>query len=385
MTRILTLASLLLAGNPAAGPAPEDLPALKRQIVRHHAAVAHAMYAESERTAQVMRARIAEFLADPAPASLRRARESWTAARRLYGQTEVLRFCAGPIDDPHTGVETLVNAWPVDEAYIDSVRGDPATGIINAPERCPNLTATMLAVWNQRGGEANVSTGWHAIEFLLWGQDFDEAGPGSRPHTDFVAGAAPGAARRAEYLRAATDLLVEHLRAVRDAWAPGAANYRASFEADDPDRSLRKIITGMAVLSGFEMSGERMAVAYETRDQEEEHSCFSDTTHLDLEANQLGVAAVYRGRWGGLAGPGIRDLARALDVELTARLDGRIAASLAALRAIPPPFDRAVRAADASSPRRAVLAGIESLEDQAAALAALGATLGYEIALEPGG
>ncbi len=385
MTPALSIGSLLLAAAPAPPAPPGGGVELRRSIVASHAALAHALYAGSERGAQVMRDRIGEFLAAPAGAGLERAREAWVESRRVYGQSEVLRFCGGPIDDPASGVETLVNAWPVDEAWIDAVRGDPGAGIINAPQRYPNLNATMLSVWNQRGGEANVSTGWHAIEFLLWGQDLDASGPGSRPHTDFVEGAAPNASRRAEYLRAATDLLLVHLRTVRDAWAPSTGAYRAAFEADDPDRSLRKILSGMIVLSGFEMSGERMAVAYETRDQEEEHSCFSDTTHLDLVANQLGVEAVYRGRWRNHLGPGVRDLALALDPALAERLDERIAASLAALRAIPPPFDAAIRADDGSPPRRAVLAAIEALEDQTAALSALAARLGFRIAPEPGG
>ncbi len=384
MTPAMSIALVVLAAG--AAPSEPVAPAeLKRSIVGRYAAIAHAMYVEIERSALAMRARIGEFLADPSPASLQRARDAWIQARRVYGQSEVFRFYEGPIDDPHTGVETLVNAWPVDEAYIDSVRGNPGSGIINAPQQFPNLSATMLSVWNQRGGESNVSTGWHAIEFLLWGQDFNESGPGARPHTDYVVGAADNAARRAEYLRIATELLLEHLRTVRDAWAPGRGPYRATFEADAPDQSLRRILTGMIVLSGFEMSGERMAVAYETRDQEEEHSCFSDTTHLDLVANQLGVEAVYRGRWKDQHGPGVRDLARALDPELAAQLDGRIASSLAALRAIPPPFDQATRADDGAPARRAVLAAIEAMEEQAAALSALGAKLGFEIANEPGG
>jgi putative iron-regulated protein len=207
LTPIPSIASLLLASAPPipaadVPAAPPEVPArLTRAIVGNYAALAHTMYVEVERSAGAMRSRIGELLAGPSPEALRRAREAWVEARQVYGQSEVLRFYGGPIDDPVSGVETLVNAWPVDEAYIDSVRGDPGAGIINAPQRHPNLNTTMLSVWNQRGGEANVSTGWHAIEFLLWGQDLDASGPGSRPHTDFV----PGAAEKGRRLPTTSD------------------------------------------------------------------------------------------------------------------------------------------------------------------------------------
>jgi len=64
--------------------------------------------------------------------------------------------------------------------------------------------------------EANVSTGYHAIEFLLWGQDLNGTGPGAsqRPASDFMAGAGctgGNCDRRRAYLMAATDLLIADL------------------------------------------------------------------------------------------------------------------------------------------------------------------------------
>jgi putative iron-regulated protein len=373
----------MAAGAAGAEPARPPID-LKRSIVRQYANVAHSMYAEIERRALELRARVGEFLAAPSPERLAAARTAWIDARRVYGQSEVLRFYEGPIDSPE-GVEIFVNAWPVDEAYIDYVRGDASAGIINLVQQYPNLNSTLLSVWNQRGGEANVSTGWHAIEFLLWGQDFDTTGPGSRPHTDYVAGAGANALRRAEYLRLATDLLVEHLQRLSAAWANEPGNYRTAFEAEDPDQGVRRILAGMLILSGFEMTGERLAVPYETKDQEDEHSCFSDTTHLDLVANELGIEAMFRGCWQDRCGPGIADLARAVDPALAEELAARIAASLAALRAIPPPFDQSVLAGDDAPGRETVLTAIEALEAQTSSLASLAAALGFKIAIEPGG
>ncbi len=361
--------------------------------MRDYAQHVHELYAQCGAHARTLLARIEAFLAEPTAASLESARQTWLAARDVYGLSEALRFYGGPIDDPQHGVETLLNAWPIDEAYIDGVAGRPEAGIIQDPAQFPHLDHTLLALLNERGGEANVSIGWHAIEFLLWGQDLDEHGPGTRPHTDYVAGADAHAARRALYLRVCAELLVQHLAQLEAAWAPAADNYRSAFELAPARQSLRKLLAGIAILSGFEMAGERLAVACETRDQEDEHSCFSDNTRADFIANQLGILAIWRGAASAAdesavqRGPriGLRALAEAREAALAAALDLQLEQSLAALRAIPAPFDRSVRAPDGDPAREAVLAALLALERQSESLATLALALGFEIALQPGG
>ena len=201
---------------------------------------------------------------------------------------------------------------------------------------------------NEAGAEENVSTGFHAIEFLLWGQDRSASGPGTRPHTDYVEAESPGAARRADYLRTAADLLVEHIEEVTVAWAPGqGGNYRSAFEAMDPDEALRSMLVGIGVLSKSELAGERMFTAYDNQDQEDEHSCFSDNTHRDIIANARGIANVYEGRYvrtdGSVVhGPGLDDLLSSVDPELAAALGALLAESLSMVERIPVPFDQAI-------------------------------------------
>jgi putative iron-regulated protein len=391
--RRLALSLLLLAPLPPtpAGQAADDgaLLELQRAAVERYATVAHDLYLECERLALAQLEAVEAFVAAPDAAGLELARRRWLEARRVYGRTEALRFYSGPIDDPGEGVETFLNAWPLDEAYIDAVEGASSAGIIGDPERYPNLSATMLVLLNERGGEANVSIGWHAVEFLLWGQDRSAEGPGARPWTDFQDGGAPHADRRREYLRLCAALLVEHHRKLREAWAPDTPeNYRARFLAEDPRASFRKVLAGMTILSGFEMSGERLAVAYETRDQEEEHSCFSDNTHVDFLADQEGILALWRGGDGGElpeGAVGVREVARAASPSLAAQIERDLEATLAAIRAMPVPFDQAILGPDERPARQAVLAALIAIEDQARSLATLGLVLGHDIALQPGG
>src|SRR5262249_14556453 len=153
-------------------------------------------------------------------------------------------------------------------------------------EQYPTIDAELLVSLNEGQGEETISTGYHAIEFLLWGQDFNADGPGDRPFTDYVTGSGGTAAnpdRRGQDLRAVAGLLVDDLQQVADAWKPNdSSNYRAEFESVDPKEALRRLLTGTGTLSGGELTGERMSVAFDTKDQEDEHSCFSDNTTNDF-------------------------------------------------------------------------------------------------------
>jgi len=164
-------------------------------VVEHYADLVHHAYAASLASARSMDDAIDTFLVDPTADRLAAAKEAWLTARDDYGPTEAFRFYGGPIDDDEAGVEGFINAWPLDEAYIDYVEGDPGAGIVNRPDEFPVIDADLLVSMNEEGGETNISTGWHAIEFLLWGQDLDPDGPGSSgsfPARSSRAGSASG-------------------------------------------------------------------------------------------------------------------------------------------------------------------------------------------------
>ncbi len=374
------VAVLLLSPSPAVLLAQDGGAAVEpaRAVVRRHAEHCHSLYAECVTKAQTMQRAVKELLAAPGERTLGEARAAWAAARVVYGETEALRFRGGPID----AIEPLINAWPVDEAWIDHVVGRPDAGLVNDRRSFPVLGAEVLCAANERGGETNVCVGWHAIEFVLWGQDLDPAGPGSRPASDFADGA-PGAARRREYLTIVVGLLVGHLVSLRDAWAPDAPA-RRRFEADVAG-SVRGMLTGAAILTAFEMCGERLAVAYESRDQEQEHSCFSDTTCADLVADQRGVIAVFAGDRGAPGAPDLLSLVRAKDPAVADHLRRTLDDTLRALRTIPAPFDRAFLGADDAPGRRAMRAAMEALEQQAEAITIAGRLLGHDLPLRPGG
>ena len=367
-TIMLLLFLLTVCGTetPASTAIPEpNVDSVKRDVVANYADGVYSLYSKSLTSATDMDRAIDLFLSDPTASSLEAAKRAWLNARDDYGPTEAFRFYGGPIDNEENGPEGLLNAWPMDESYVDYVEGNANAGIINNPAEFPTINASLIESLNEEGGEQNVSTGWHAIEFLLWGQDLNEAGPGSRPLEDYTND--PNAARRAAYLAAASDLLLVHLQQMVNAWAPGdSGNYRAEFLALDSDAALANIITGIGELSRGELAGERMTVAYEERSQEDEHSCFSDNTTADIVGNARGIQMVFNGKYGAVSGPGVEALVAITNPELAGQLATEIDRSVALAEVIPSPFDLHLRDSIANNDpgREAVLRTIISLEQQ---------------------
>ncbi|AVF95535.1 peptidase [Vibrio diabolicus] len=305
----------------------------KQQVVEHYADVAHAVFADSVTTAKTLDVKIDEFLKSPSADKLEEVKQAWLDSRVPYQQSEVFRFGNAIVDD----WEGQLNAWPLDEGLIDYVatdyqyelgnEGAAANIIANTSLQIgaskldvSNITPELLADLNEVGGsEANVASGYHAIEFLLWGQDLNgtNAGAGQRAYTDFVVGSEctnGHCDRRGEYLKAAADLLVQDLEWMEKQWsAEVKGNYRETLLNDSADNGLRKMLFGMGSLSLGELAGERMKVALEANSTEDEHDCFSDNTHNSHYYNEQGIYNVYTGlykREDGtlLSGPSIADL-----------------------------------------------------------------------------
>lgn len=386
MQKLLLIAALAAAplaaplAQPAAPATAQQAALGANQVAAHYAQLVHAGYSDSLQSAQAMQKAIDRLLAKPSADTLAAARKAWLQARDFYGQTEAFRFYDGPIDS-EDGPEARMNAWPMDESYVDYVQGNDKAGIIN--DRKQAITAEALSELNEKDGEENIATGWHAIEFLLWGQDLSATGPGARPHTDFVDGRKPNADRRRQYLKVVTDLLIQDLRTVQAAWAPNVAgNYRAEFVAGG-NESIRRIFVGLGSLSRGELAGERLEVALASQDQEDEHSCFSDNTHNDAIANARGIENVWLGQYKRLdgtllRGPGLRDLVAQKNAALAEETTGHIRASVAAAQQIPAPFDQAIQGERSAPARAKIQTVIDHLIEQSKGLAASAQAVGIE-------
>ncbi len=341
------LTALLFAGlqscdkdNKDVNPVSDEA---KREVMANYAKMVHQNYKDSYDAAVKMQSKINEFIANPTEANMQAAKKAWLEAREPYGESEVFRGSNGPIDFEGEAAWALnnegqINAWPLNEAYIDYVKtstdytgdgGIYAQSIVGSDKE---ITKELLAGMNEAGDgsdEAAVSTGWHAIEFLLWGQDDQRPAPftnasdlsknttsGWRPYTDFTT--RKNAERRKTYLKVVTELLVEDLKALVDTWAAGGTYYNV-FMSLPVNEALTNIISGPQFLAMSELSSERMLVpaygtgGFEGCGQEDEHSCFSDNTHRDVYLNAKGIVNVLKGQYGSVSGRSIIDLVKLVD------------------------------------------------------------------------
>jgi len=343
----LVLACGLLAATGAAGSTFDaTLPAW----VRDDVAITARAYDRALEGVKQLHTAVASFLEAPSERTLRSAREAWRASRERYGPTEVFRFSDGPIDGDsafagHGGPENRINAWPVDEAYLDSVAGSPDGGLIL--DRSLPMTRETLEHAHGSSDEAEVTLGFHAIEFLLWGQDRDTLTDGRRAFSDFSPGD-PVRERRRACLGILATLLVEDVGAVAREWGPGAERYAARFVRLPAREALRRALTGAATLSGFELASERISVPLATRSAEDEQSCFSDNTVRDIRSNIDGLALVLEGDDGA---PGMLPLFHALDPALAGELRERLDEVRQRMLDIPEPFDAVILSAK-DDPRR---------------------------------
>lgn len=400
-----TLATSALALTLATGSALAEVS--RAEVLDNYADIAEAIYGDSLIAAQRLQMAVDALIADPSAETLQAAKSAWLAARVPYQQSEVYRFGNAIVDD----WEGKVNAWPLDEGlidYVDVTYGGPtdenalaAMNVVASPSLtisgetvdAAEITPALLSdtLHEADGVEANVATGYHAIEFLLWGQDLNghAHGAGNRPWTDYARGEActnDNCDRRGDYLKAATDLLVSDLEWITAQWAEGG-EARSTLMADEA-AGITAMLTGMGSLSYGEQAGERMRLGLMLNDPEEEHDCFSDNTHNSHYYDGLGIQNVYLGEYvridGSLvSGPSLADLVAETDAALDAEMQGKLARTMMALGRIKSAAEAGFsydmmleRGSDAGE--ALVMGGVNGLIDQTRSIERIVAVLGAE-------
>ncbi|WP_417534686.1 imelysin family protein [Marinobacterium stanieri] len=389
-----------------ASAATATVEAQANSVNTHYADIAEAVFADSLSAAKQLQQAINTLLDAPTDANLAAAREAWVAARVPYQQSEVYRFGNAIVDD----WEGKVNAWPLDEGLIDYVdtthygtesdfNGWYSANIIANPELniggksvdASTIDKTLLAetLHEIDGVEANVATGYHAIEFLLWGQDLNgtNKGAGNRPASDFDTDNCSNGncERRRDYLKAATQLLIDDLTEMADAWKAGG-EARQQLMAKGELGGLATITTGMGSLSYGELAGERTKLGLMLHDPEEEHDCFSDNTHWSHYYDALGIRNAYLGEYSRIdgsqvTGPSLSDLAKAADPALDQKMRDHLNATQAAAQAMVDAakqgetFDVLIAAGNSEGNAK-VQAFVDALTEQTQVLEEVMATLG---------
>lgn len=410
LKKMLLAATAVLALSGAVPALAADAPTASA-VLKNYGDIAQAKYEDALAGAKALNVAVDALIANPTDATLAAARDAWKASRPAYMQTEVYRFGNAIVDD----WEGRVNSWPLDEGLIDYV---DAKSYGDSSDSNPLYTANVIAnttlqigpdkvdatVINadllhklQEAGDvtSNVATGYHAIEFLLWGQDLNGTGPGAgnRPATDFdTKNCTNGNCdRRATFLKVATDLLVADLEEMAANWkADGEA--RTQLAAKGDEGGLATILTGIGSLSYGELAGERMKLGLILHDPEEEHDCFSDNTANSHYYDQAGMVSAWQGKYtrtdgSVVEGPSIRELAAARSADAAKRVDDALAVTTAKMQALKDTSDKGEAYDQMIGPDNAagnaiVQAAIDGLVGQTRAVEAVVSTLGLKIEVE---
>ncbi len=339
----------------AAGNAHAEAPAIK-DVLATYANIAEAAYGDSLTAARALKTSIDTLITSPSDETLAKARDAWLKARMPYMQTEAFRF-GNPIVDAWEG---RVNAWPLDEGLIDyvaeaygsdnpeneyyaaNVIANKTLKIAGKTVDASKITPDLIRSLHEAGGvEANVASGYHAVEFLLWGQDLNgtEPGAGNRPATDYDLTACTNGNcdRRAAYLATVTDLLIGDLDWMTKQW--GSGGDARKLIAHDEKTGLTSIFTGLGSLSYGELAGERMKLGLMIHDPEEEHDCFSDNTHNSHYGDVVGIRNVYLGSYtrtdGSLvSGPSVSDLVKDKSPETDAQVRAALDRTMGKMKAL---------------------------------------------------
>ncbi|MEM8536590.1 MAG: imelysin family protein [Pseudomonadota bacterium] len=389
------------------GSAMADGHASKAAVLENYANIAAAKYEDSLIAAKALQTSVNAFVADPSAETLQVAKSAWLASRVPYQQTEVYRFGNAIVDD----WEGKVNAWPLDEGLIDyvdasyggasdeneyavlNVVANPSFTLGGETIDATTITPALLAekLHEADGVEANVATGYHAIEFLLWGQDLNGHGPGAgnRPWTDFAQGESctnGNCDRRAQYLTAATDLLVTDLEWITAQWQDGG-DARNEVMADE-SVGVVAMLTGMGSLSYGEQAGERMRLGLMLNDPEEEHDCFADNTHNSHFYDGKGIQNIYLGEYmrtdGTLiSGASLADLVAAKDEALNTEMKLNLSNTMLALGRIKAAaeagfaYDQMLEAGNAGG-EALIMGGVNGLVEQTRSIERVVTALGLD-------
>ncbi len=307
MKHYLYLAGIFTIFTTSCCKEPIEIPEpinVKNRAVATYGEIGFATYVDCYQTALDLEDAVNSFIEEPTALGLEACKAAWRKARIPYAQSEIFRFSNVPIDDANSR-DKLVNSWPIDPFYIDYTENEPESGIINNILSYPDISKDLLVDLNAASSATSITTGYHAIEFLLWGQDLNLSSSGNRPYTDYLTGpegTAENQDRRGQYLVLITELLVDILFEVQEEWAPGA-EFRESLLVDS------NIIT---ISSGFFESVERLCVdelggkgmEYPVNEQSQyyEQSNFSDNTTMDIRMTYQGIKNVYFGSYSSYSG-----------------------------------------------------------------------------------
>ena len=276
--------------------------------------VAYTSLSRANRSAQVMDSKLASFMYHPNPMSQEEITQSW---RQAYDDfLASLIFAYLPIQDPpdwHTqriaynDLLVQLDSWPIEGGYIDYIPGYPFSGIVNDLA----LVIDEKNIRSQHGftDPTNASLGYHAIEFMFWGQEgkrsahdfFPQENTAPVPindaeeslHNHSEEDISQGGDslhipqnhnRRRQYTKLLSEILQKDLHRIQRRWEVSSGYYAQLLQQSSPENTLQAaLIAGQRFISEELLQKRFQLISSE----------FSNTSQQDLLALLTGLESWY--------------------------------------------------------------------------------------------
>ncbi|WP_250656624.1 imelysin family protein [Alkalimarinus coralli] len=244
-------------------------------------------------TAEQLQRSIERFLSTPSQKGLTEAKQAWASAHQHYLATQLFRNIniQHPILDKSTtdpvqhSIFIRIDQTPLLPGYLDQIEGYPKTGYVFSSLPIDRQT---LNKEHQFADTAYVALGFHAIEFLLWGET-------NRPFTDFLALSTELKSgmtdnpdtfklRRSKLLALTTNLLVEDLKQLCNEWNIDGGYYATSLRKQLNSEQHSAISAAVEQsIANIQVEIAKIRQAKEEDKEIELHSAFANNNQLDTQ------------------------------------------------------------------------------------------------------
>lgn len=298
--------------------------------------MAYTSLSQANQAAQFFDNKLASFMHHPNPATQSEVQQAWRSAYDLFLASFIYSYI--PIKDPvewhkqrmaYQDLLIQLDSWPIEGGYIDYVEGYPFSGIVN--DLTLSINEQSIRVQHGFTDSSNASLGYHALEFMLWGessanqtmrsaQDFvpqentapvplsDAEQALNNPHADDfseerIVDELPATElasdesitppiivsqnhnRRRQYIQLISDLLLKDIHSLQRRWEPSSGYYAQVLQQSSDAEVLRAAFIAAQDLLSKEMLTKRFRLT---------SSEFSHSSHDDLLALLSGLESWFK-------------------------------------------------------------------------------------------
>ncbi|MBB5211167.1 imelysin family protein [Microbulbifer hydrolyticus] len=197
---------------------------------------------DAEAAAQALQRAVAQLLQAPTEDHLEAAKLAWLDAHReLAGALPFIKVAFSPAELQQQGKELLLalDSWPTQAGYLDTVPGYSTSGIVN--DTAIELTLANLRKQHRLTAHEEASTGFHALEVMLWGPTSERTADQFAKSTGGEQPEAQASNRRRELTRLIAQGIHEDLSGLATRWPLTANDLSQRYLAKPPASRLQWI------------------------------------------------------------------------------------------------------------------------------------------------